>query len=82
MEYEGANGVAVSKSKRVLPPNSFWARHRWGGTVTTRFNVRDLPAAGTPFRVAIRPANAFGGKGRPIYTEYVRPGAAAAKAGK
>lgn len=82
VEYEGANGVAVSKSKRVLPPNSFWARHRWGGTVTTRFNVRDLPAAGTPFRVAIRPANAFGGKGRPIYTEYVRPGAAAAKAGK
>ncbi len=81
IECEGTNGPALVKTKRVLPPNSFWARPRWGETVTTRLAVRDLPG-GRPFRVAVRPANAFGGLGRPLYSEYVRPGAASSPKGK
>ncbi len=73
VEYEGTNGVLVSKAKRVMPPNSFWARSRWGETVQTRFNPRDLPE-GRPFRIAVRPANAFGGKGHAIFSEYLTPG--------
>ncbi len=74
VEYEGTNGIAVSKAKHVLPPNSFWARKRWGTTVSTRFRQGDLPD-GHPFRIAVTPANAFGGKGKTLYSEIFEPGA-------
>lgn len=62
--------VQASATKRVLPPRYYGAAPFRGTNVSTRLRAGELPAK-TPFRIAVRPMNAFGGKGEPIYSDSI-----------
>ena len=63
--------VQATATKRVLPPRYYWAMPFRGTNVTTRLRSGDMPSR-TEFRIAVRPMNAFGGKGEPIYSETIK----------
>ena len=62
--------VQATATKRVLPSRYYWAAPFRGTNVATRLRSGELPAK-TPFRIAVRPMNAFGGKGEPIYSDSI-----------
>lgn len=70
VEREGTNGWQSCFSKNVYPANGFWARSRWVDTKAV-IPARNIPAR-TNVRFYVYPANAFGGKGKPIYSEVIK----------
>lgn len=70
VEKEGTNGWQSCFSKNVFPSNGFFARSHWVDTKAT-IPARNIPAK-TNIRFFVTPANAFGGKGKSIYSEVIK----------
>lgn len=57
-------------TKRVYSPKCYLGENHDGGEVTCVFAESELPL-NYEVRFAVRPCECFGGKGNPIYTEWI-----------
>lgn len=70
VEYDWLDVRHVAATKRVFSPKCYLGENKEEGEVVCVFGASELPKDFT-YRFAIRPCNCFGGKGKPIYTEWI-----------
>lgn len=70
VEYDWLDVRHVSATKRVFSPKCYLGENKEEGEVVCIFGESELPKD-FAYRFAIRPCNCFGGKGNPIYSDWV-----------
>ena len=70
VEYDWLDVRHVSATKRVFSPKCYLGENKEEGEVVCVFGESELPKD-FAYRFAIRPCNCFGGKGNPIYSDWV-----------
>ncbi|MBP3710953.1 MAG: metallophosphatase family protein [Bacteroidaceae bacterium] len=70
VEYDWLDVRHVTSTKRVFSPKCYLGENKEEGEVVCVFGESELPAL-FAYRFAIRPCNCFGGKGNPIYTDWI-----------
>ena len=70
VEYDWLDVRHVSATKRVFSPKCYLGENKEEGEVVCVFGESELPKD-FAYRFAVRPCNCFGGKGNPIYSDWV-----------
>lgn len=70
-EYDWLDVRHVTATKRVFSPKCYLGENKDEGEVVCVFGEKELPKD-FAYRFAIRPCNCFGGKGKPIYTDWIK----------
>ncbi|MBQ7527676.1 MAG: hypothetical protein IJT11_08155, partial [Bacteroidaceae bacterium] len=70
VEYDWLDVRHVAATKRVFSPKCYLGENKEEGEVICVFGESELPKD-FAYRFAIRPCNCFGGKGNPIYSDWV-----------
>lgn len=70
VEWEWLDARFISATKRVFSPGSLFGEAQDEGEVTCVFALSELPKDRN-YRFVVRPCECFGGKGEPIYTDWI-----------
>ena len=70
VEYDWLDVRHIAATKRVFSPKCYLGENKEEGDVRCVFGANELPKD-FAYRFAVRPCNCFGGKGNPIYTDWV-----------
>ena len=70
VEYDWLDVRHVSATKRVFSPKCYLGENKQEGEVRCVYGASELPKD-FAYRFVIRPCNCFGGKGNPIYTDWL-----------
>ena len=70
VEYQWVDVTFTSRTKRVFSPHCYLAEEQDQGEVTCVFGQSELPRLWN-YRFAVRPCECYGGKGRPIYSDWI-----------
>jgi hypothetical protein len=70
VEYDWLDVRHVAATKRVFSPKCYLGENKDTGEATCVYGANELPKD-FAYRFAIRPCNCFGGKGEPIYTDWI-----------
>ena len=71
VEYDWLDVRNVACTKRVFSPKCYLGENKEEGEVICVFGENELPKE-FAYRFAIRPCNCFGGKGKPLYTDFIK----------
>jgi len=70
VEYDWLDVRHVTATKRVFSPKCYLGENKEEGEVRCVYGASELPKD-FAYRFAIRPCNCFGGKGNPLYTDWI-----------
>lgn len=70
VEYDWLDVRHITATKRVFSPKCYLGENKEEGEVLCVYGVSELPKD-FAYRFAIRPCNCFGGKGNPLYTDWI-----------
>jgi len=70
VEYDWLDVRHVTATKRVFSPKCYLGEDKEEGKVLCVYGASELPKD-FAYRFAIRPCNCYGGKGNPIYTDWI-----------
>ena len=70
VEYDWLDVRNIACTKRVFSPKCYLGENKEEGEVICVFGESELPKD-FAYRFAVRPCNCFGGKGKPIYTDWI-----------
>ena len=70
VEYDWLDVRHVTATKRVFSPKCYLGENKEEGEVRCVYGASELPKD-FAYRFAIRPCNCFGGKGNPIYSDWI-----------
>ena len=70
VEYDWLDVRHVTATKRVFSPKCYLGENKEEGDVRCVYGAGELPKD-FAYRFAVRPCNCFGGKGNPIYSDWI-----------